>query len=287
MFVAPVLYGIHAILAGAAFSLCVLLGIKHGTTFSHGLIDYIVLFPKSTHALWLLVIGPIWAAMYFGLFNFVIRRWNLQTPGREADAGEETAQSKPVHEFSHQLALAFGGKKNLKSLDACITRLRVEVHDMSKVDAEKLKGLGAAGVMAIGSGIQAIFGTQSENIKTDLEEYLASAGPEAELTGPKPAAAADHAAAGFVEPERDPEAAAKARAWISALGGETAISSVETCARTRLRVVMADGKKPPLELLKKAGVQDVMELSGGIYHLIVGLNADQYGVEMKALLALK
>ncbi len=286
MFVAPVLYGLHAVLSGAAFSLCVLLGIKHGTTFSHGLIDYLVLFPKSFHALWLLVLGPLWAAMYFGLFTFVIRRWNLETPGRERDSGEDAAQSRPVHEFSHQLALAFGGKSNLKNLDACITRLRVEVHDFAKVDTERLKGLGAAGVMMIGSGVQAIFGTQSENMKTDLEEYLATAGPEAELTaGARVAAQPAPAAAGFAGPERDPEAVAKARAWINALGGAGAIGSVETCAKTRLRVVLAPGKTPDLELLKKAGVHEVMTLPGGVYHLIVGLNADQYGGEIKALLS--
>ncbi|HBB67242.1 MAG: PTS glucose transporter subunit IIBC [Elusimicrobia bacterium GWA2_56_46] len=285
MFLAPVLYGLHAVLSGAAFVMCILLGIKHGTTFSHGLIDYIVLFPKSTHALWLLVIGPLWGFMYFGLFNFAIRKWNLATPGREPEAGDEAAQSRPVHEFSHQLALAFGGKSNLKSLDACITRLRVEVHNISKVDAGRLKSLGAAGVMVAGSGVQAIFGTQSENMKTDLEEYLSTAGPEAELTDQKPAAAAAPAA-GFVEPERDPEAAVKARAWINALGGAEAIGSVEVCAQTRLRVTMAPGKKLDAGRLKKAGVSEIMELPGGVTHLIVGLNADQYGMEMKALLSL-
>src|SRR6186713_2334905 len=86
LFVAPILYAIHALLAGAAYFLCVALGIKHGFTFSHGLIDYIVLFPKSHHALWLLVIGPIWAAMYYGVFSWAIRRFNLQTPGREVES---------------------------------------------------------------------------------------------------------------------------------------------------------------------------------------------------------
>jgi len=285
MFVAPVLYGLHAVMAGTAFSMCVLLGIKHGTTFSHGLIDFMVLFPKSSHALWLLVIGPVWAAIYFGLFTFVIKRWNLATPGREPDAEDESAQSKPVHEFSHQLALAFGGKSNLKSLDACITRLRVEVNDMAKVDQARLKSLGAAGVMVVGSGIQAIFGTQSENMKTDLEEYLATAGAEAETTGPAPAVAETPAVEGFAEPERDPEAAVKARAWINALGGAEAIGSIEACAQTRLRTVMKGGKKPDAERLRAAGVSDIMELPGGVLHLIVGLNADQYAVEIKALLA--
>src|SRR6187401_518186 len=85
LFVAPILYAIHALLAGAAYFLCVALNIKHGFTFSHGFIDYVVLFPKSTHALWLLVIGPIWAAVYYGVFTFAIRRFKLLTPGREVE----------------------------------------------------------------------------------------------------------------------------------------------------------------------------------------------------------
>src|SRR5678809_764109 len=89
LFVAPALYAVHALLAGLAYFLCVELGIKHGFTFSHGLIDYIVLFPKSHGALWLLVLGPVWAALYYGIFSFAIRRFNLLTPGREVES--ETA----------------------------------------------------------------------------------------------------------------------------------------------------------------------------------------------------
>src|SRR6186713_1110066 len=86
LFVAPVLYAVHALLAGAAYFTCVALGIKHGFTFSHGLIDYIVLFPQSHNALWLLVIGPVWGAVYYGVFSWAIRRFNLQTPGREVES---------------------------------------------------------------------------------------------------------------------------------------------------------------------------------------------------------
>src|SRR6188768_1389094 len=90
LFVAPVLYGVHALLAGAAYFLCVELGIKHGFTFSHGLIDYVVLFPQSHNALWLLVLGPVWGAVYYGVFSFAINRFNLITPGREAESEATT-----------------------------------------------------------------------------------------------------------------------------------------------------------------------------------------------------
>ena len=125
LFVAPLLYVVHALLAGLAYFLCVELGIKHGFTFSHGLIDYIVLFPKSHGALWLLVIGPVWAAMYYGIFAFAIRRFNLLTPGREVEEAAKTPRAASGDQFALQLVRAFGGRSNIVSLDACITRLRV------------------------------------------------------------------------------------------------------------------------------------------------------------------
>jgi PTS system glucose-specific IIC component len=162
LFVAPVLYALHALLAGVSYFVCIVLGIKHGFTFSHGLIDYVVLFPKSHGALWLLVLGPVWAAIYYGVFTFAIRRFNLLTPGREIES-ESAQQARPVSgdQFALQLIRAFGGRSNIVSLDACITRLRMKLADISKASPDKLKALGAAGVLVVGDGMQAIFGTRS------------------------------------------------------------------------------------------------------------------------------
>ena len=174
LFVAPVLYVIHALLAGVAYAVCILLGIKHGFTFSHGLIDYIVLFPKSTNALWLFVLGPIWGALYFGVFSFLIRKLNLPTPGREAVEEAAVVHSAGGDEFALQIVRALGGRSNIVNLDACITRLRVKLKDSSKVSADKLKALGAAGVVMVGDGVQAIFGTRSDVLKSSRK----SAGPD-------------------------------------------------------------------------------------------------------------
>ncbi len=115
LFVAPVLYGIHALLAGVAYMLCILLGIKHGFTFSHGLIDYVVLFPKSTNALWLFVLGPIWAGVYFLIFSFFIRKFKLKTPGREAlDEAAAAAHTAAGDEFSLQIVRALGGPQQYR-----------------------------------------------------------------------------------------------------------------------------------------------------------------------------
>src|ERR1044071_6588759 len=132
LFVAPILYGVHALLAGAAYFVCIELGIQHGTTFSHGLIDYVVLFPHSQRGLWFLWLGPLWAAMYYALFYTMITRFNLKTPGREDEDVSKDPTASPTSDGSMAAGLvaAFGGAQNIRSLDACITRLRVDLHDI-------------------------------------------------------------------------------------------------------------------------------------------------------------
>ena len=286
MFVAPVLYLLHALLAGVAYFLCIELGIKHGMTFSHGAIDYILLFPQSTHALWLLIIGPLWALLYYVTFRTVILKFDLKTPGREPEeaASLDEVRADVAFGFAQRLVLAFGGRSNIKNLDACITRLRVELGDVSKARADQLKVLGAAGVVVVGNNMQAIFGTRSENLKTDMEEYLRTAGPEADavedqspVTAPLPA--------GIVSKLRDPEAADKARGVIAALGGAGNIQRVDACAETRLRLVVGDDDSVDEAALQAAGVAGVMRLTNHTLHLLVGLNADQYAAEMQGQLA--
>src|SRR5919106_1691147 len=176
LFVAPLLYGLHALLAGVAYSTAIELGIRHSTTFSHGLIDYIVLFPNSSRALWYFVLGPAWALLYYVLFRTLILRRNLKTPGRELEDVTEAGPAATGDSMAARLVAAFGGAANIRSLDACITRLRVELTDVSRAKAEALRGLGATGVVQVGSGMQAIFGTRSENLKTDMEEYIRAGG---------------------------------------------------------------------------------------------------------------
>ncbi len=170
LFVAPVLYAIHALLAGSAFVVCIVLGKNHGTTFSHGLIDYLVLFAQSHKGLMFPVIGLIYAAVYYTVFRVAIVALDLKTPGREEESAEEIAMD--TSEMAGELVHAFGGKDNITNLDACITRLRVSVKDLNQVDKARLKALGAAGVVVAGSGVQAIFGTRSDNLKTDMDHWI-------------------------------------------------------------------------------------------------------------------
>ena len=172
MFVAPVLYAIHALLAGSAFVVTNMLGMVHGTSFSHGLIDFLVLSANAQKITYFIIIGLIYAVVYYSLFRIVIKALNLKTPGRE-DEEQVDAVVLNNEEMSSALVAAFGGKANIDNLDACITRLRISVNDIVLVDQAGLKKLGAAGVVVSGNGVQAIFGTKSDNLKTDMEAFLA------------------------------------------------------------------------------------------------------------------
>ncbi|MBG2876214.1 PTS glucose transporter subunit IIBC [Proteus alimentorum] len=172
MFVAPILYVIHAILAGLAFVICILLGMRDGTSFSHGLIDFIVLSGNSSKLYLFPIIGILYAITYYSIFRFLIVKLNLKTPGREVE--DKNAKQTDKSAMGQSLVAAFGGKDNISSLDACITRLRIGVKEIEKVDRDELKRLGAAGVVVVGSGIQAIFGPKSDNLKTEMDEYIRS-----------------------------------------------------------------------------------------------------------------
>ncbi|PSW16967.1 PTS glucose transporter subunit IIBC [Photobacterium sanctipauli] len=171
LFVAPVLYGIHALLAGSAYVVANILGFVHGTSFSHGLIDFLVLSGNAQKLGLMVVVGLVYAAIYYTVFRAVITKLDLKTPGRE-DETEEAASSATGSDLAKDLVTAFGGKENITGLDACITRLRVAVASVDNVDQDRLKKLGAAGVVIAGGGVQAIFGTKSDNLKSDMDEWI-------------------------------------------------------------------------------------------------------------------
>ncbi len=286
LFVAPLLYAVHAVLVGIAYLTTYLLDARLGYSFSHGFIDYALYFVNNIRPWIVLVLGPIFALVYYVAFRTLILKLDLKTPGREAEtAGAEDYKDVVADEYAKELVLAFGGKSNIQGLDACITRLRIEVTDIDKADPDKLKAMGAAGVVMVGNNLQAIFGPKSDNLKTDMEEYLAHAGPEAELPQGAKAPKVRHKADDLRPRARDPQAPEKARAMLAALGGAGNIDQTEPAAETRLRVAVVDVAKLDEAALTAAGVQAVMHLPDNVLHLIVGLNADQYAAEMKAAMA--
>ncbi|HJG32080.1 MAG TPA: glucose PTS transporter subunit IIA [Collinsella ihuae] len=197
LFVAPVLFGISTVFAGLAYMLCYLLNITVGLTFSGGFLDLFMfgILQGNDKTSWLLIIplGIAFFAVYYLLFTFLIKKFDFKTPGREEGDAETKLYTKADYnarkegnaangapaassddERSAQIAAGLGGTANIRDVDCCATRLRVTVHDGSKVQEGVLKGTGAAGVIRRGEGVQVVYGPQVNVIKTNLEAYLAA-----------------------------------------------------------------------------------------------------------------
>jgi PTS system N-acetylglucosamine-specific IIC component len=223
LFVAPVLYLIHAILTGTALAVCTLLGIKIGFGFSAGLIDYVLNFSKdnTTRPILLLGVGLVYFAIYYFVFSFFIKRFDLATPGRgesstglsadwilpesqrgptpgdeaereaareaereaerrgereAAPAGTATAERDRDDVLAENVLEALGGPENVESVEGCITRLRLFVDDPERIDDDRLKELGASGVVKRGKVAQVVMGTQSDRIAVRIERLLKGEG---------------------------------------------------------------------------------------------------------------
>lgn len=180
LFVAPVLYITHAIIAGISFMLMDLFNVFIGMTFSGGIIDFALfgLLPAGagvpTNWLYVIIVGVVLFAVYYFLFSFLIKKMDLKTPGREdeEDVIESPEGLKEGSELADSVLEALGGQDNITNLDACITRLRVSVKDVKQVDKNRIKALGASGVMEVGDNIQAIFGGRSDNIKNQINDII-------------------------------------------------------------------------------------------------------------------
>lgn len=187
LFVSPLLYGIHCVLAGLSYMLMYALSVGVGMTFSGGLID-LVLFGvlqgnRKTHWLWIPVVGAVLFLVYFLLFRWLIRYKDYRTPGRESEGAEtklytradmQTASNIEQSSQAAKIAAGLGGRENIISLDCCATRLRLTVQDSTKVDKAILQSTGAAGVIISGNGVQVVYGPKVAVIKSELEEWLGS-----------------------------------------------------------------------------------------------------------------
>lgn len=217
MFLAFPLYVIHAVLTGLSLAVANVLDVHLGFSFSAGLIDLLLYgTAPAAHNIPLLVVqGLIFAVLYYVMFRFAITRWNLRTPGRAPDEEFEASEAarssdgtSAGSERAEQLIAAFGGRDNLVGVDACITRLRMEVADKSTVDKGALQALGAAGVMEVGNNVQAVFGTQSDVLKEEIKAALAGPAPAespAPVTEPVVAPAEQETATEVAEADALPE----------------------------------------------------------------------------------
>ena len=205
LFVAPLLYGIHCVLAGAAYMLMHIFNVGVGMTFSGGFIDMflfgILQGNAKTNWIWIVAIGAVYFVVYYFLFSFLIVKMDLKTPGRDdseevklyrrsdVDAKKKGAGSDGAgegDEVSRQICMGLGGKKNISDVDCCATRLRCTVFKSELVNDAMLKSTGASGVVHKGNGVQVIYGPRVTVIKSNLEDYLETAPDEEYIANAEP-----------------------------------------------------------------------------------------------------
>ena len=196
LFVAPILYGTHCVLAGAAYMLMHIFEVGVGMTFSGGLIDMflfgVLQGNAKTNWIWIVIVGIGYFVVYYFLFKFLIEKMDLKTPGRDDSEEVKLYRRDDVNnkknggaavsekdEISAMITRGLGGKANISDVDCCATRLRCTVFDAKLVKEATLKATGASGVVYKGNGVQIIYGPHVTVIKSNLEEYLESA-PEVE-----------------------------------------------------------------------------------------------------------
>ena len=192
LFVAPVMYVVHCILAGLSYMLMHIFGVGVGMTFSGGAID-LTLFGilqgnDKTNWIWIVIVGIVYAVVYYAVFRFMITKCNFKTPGREADdeetklytrkdmnAKKEGTQNNISDRVSALILKGLGGKSNLSDVDCCATRLRITVINPDLVNDSLLRESGASGVVHKGNGVQVIYGPQVSVVKSNFEDFLDSA----------------------------------------------------------------------------------------------------------------
>ncbi len=283
MFLAPALYAIHAVLTGLSLAICQALGIHLGFTFSAGAIDYVLSYGLSTKGWLALPVGAAYAVVYYGLFRFFIRKFNMATPGRgplttEVEAADAASTGGAVPAFAkaaggsraQNYIAALGGAGNLTLVDACTTRLRLSVVDMNHISESALKTAGALGVIKQGATtLQVIIGPQADMIADEMRTVISGAPAHAAAS-----AAQYTGAAGPLDPN-------PAR-WVAVFGGATNIATLDAVAGTRLRVVVRDPSAVDRQRLSELSVAWV---SNDTFHITCGDAAPRYAQVISDTLA--
>jgi N-acetylglucosamine PTS system EIICBA or EIICB component len=272
IFLAPALFGVHALLTGVAFIIMSALGVHLGFNFSAGLFDYILNFNRATRPLLLLPVGALYFALYYFLFRFVIVRFDLRTPGRDPGEGSTATAPPPVGERARDYLAALGGAANIVSLDACATRLRLTINDQGAVDPGALKRLGAVGVVRpAANALQVVVGPVADQIAGEMRALLRTAGGE--RSGHLPVTVAP------AQPPVAPAAAAapalpNAAQLLQALGGRSNVVTVQALGG-RLRVTLRDAARVDTRALESLPVRGVALPVPDVVHVLLGPRAGE------------
>ena len=260
MFLAPVLYGIHAVLTGVAMVVMDLLHVRLGFGFSAGLFDYVLNFGKATKPLWLLPLGLAYFALYYGLFRFFIVRFNLATPGRGVeDAASASSDAGTQDDAVQGWIRALGGAGNLVAVDACTTRLRLSVADQKAVNEPALRALGARGfVRPSQQTLQVVVGPIADQLASSIRAGLRlPANVASELT--VPVAVEAPVAASVIS----------VKELLRSLGGMENIGDMRAAA-SRICFTVREDSAVSEDVAKVAGVRGVARPADHSVHVVVG-----------------
>ena len=253
MFLAPLLYVLHALLTGLSFIVMSLLGVKLGFGFSAGLFDYLLNFGKATRPWLLIPVGLAYFAVYYGAFRWAIARFDLKTPGRETEGAAEPARVASSGNRGEDFIAALGGAGNLVSVDACTTRLRLVLVDPSRADEPRLKALGAMGVVRPSEkALQVVLGPIADQVAGEIRIATAAAG---------------------APPDID--------AWRSALGGRANIAAVALCS-SRLVVDLLKPEAASDAALLRLGARGVCRPGTHTMHVLLGPAAAALAAQLGA-----
>ena len=266
MFLAPVLYVIHAVLTGLAMVVMNVLGVRLGFGFSAGLFDYVINFSKATRPWLLLPVGAVYFGLYYGLFRLSIRAFDLKTPGREDEDDAVQSDAPSASSRGEAFVIALGGADNLVSVDACTTRLRLILVRGGAADEKALRALGARGLVRPSeNALQVVLGPIADSVAGEIRAALPK-GPRTPFA--KPAGAPRESAA---TPPPVPQTI-DTQALLAALGGASNVLGIETCS-SRLRLRIAAGSDIDDVRLKTLGVRGVARPNSDSLHLVIGPSA--------------
>ena len=253
MFLAPALYGLHMLLTGLAMVVMDLLGVKLGFTFSAGLLDYALNFPKAMRPLLLVPIGLAYFALYYGAFRWAIARFDIPTPGREEEGAPAADAGQPV-ERGAAFVEALGGAGNLVSIDACTTRLRLVVRDQAGANEARLRALGAKGfVRPSAQALQVVLGPIADMVADEMRGAAGGLAKVAPVEMEVPVRAG---------PTVD------AAPWLDALGGRANILDV-AANPSRLMLRLAEPARIDEPALRRLGLRGVARTADGALHLLL------------------
>lgn len=263
MFLAPVLYALHAVATGLAMVLMNAFGVHLGFSFSAGLFDYVLNFTHAQRPLLLIPIGIAYFVLYYVVFRVCIVRFNLSTPGREADDPLAQASAPAtIGTRGSSFVDALGGAGNLTEVTACTTRLRLSLINNRAIDESALARLGSRGLLrSANTGLQVVLGPIADQVAGEIRDAMRAGGSRQDAV-------------------RVPDAAA----MLAALGGRRNVADIE-CHAGRVLVRIADPKVVDESALRTLGIRGVAHPGAGSMQLLIPGSAEDWAQPLRRLLA--